>query len=97
MGLTPEGPVTLLSAQFKSLKTDELESALEFQCAKGKDQAVIYEVTLLDQAGAPIATLKDKKVIEEKDKATFKRKQMLPPGTIEKARSFTVSFTSAPD
>jgi serine/threonine protein kinase len=96
MGIT-EGLVTLLTAQFKSGKLDEVEAQLEFQCAKGHDQSVTYSVALLDASGASLATLKDKKTIEEKDKATFKHKQPLPPGTLDNVRAFTVTFTSASD
>ena len=96
MGIT-DGPTTLLTAQFKSGKLDEIEALLEFQCAKGHDQSVTYAVVLLDAAGAPLATIKDKKKIEEKEKDTFKHKQALPPGTIDNIRAFSVAFTSASD
>jgi serine/threonine protein kinase len=96
MGLS-DGPVSLLTAQFKSGKLDEVETLLEFQCAKGHDQSVTYSVALLDASGASLATLKGKKTIEEKDKATFKHKQPLPPGTLDNIRAFTVTFTSASD
>ena len=91
------GPVKLLGVTFKATRPDELEIQLEFQCDKGKDQMVSYEVALLDGAGAPLLSVKGKKGVEEKDRATLKLKQRVDPGLFETARSFRVTFSSVPD
>ena len=91
------GPVKLLGVAFKATRPDELEVQLEFECVKGKDQMVSYEVVLLDGTGAPLLSVRGRKGVEEKDRATFKPKQRVAPGLFEAARSFRVTFSSVPD
>ena len=97
VGAPQVGPVILLGVSFKATRPDELEVQLEFQCVKGKDQMVTYEVVILDGAGALLLSVKGKKGVEEKEHATFKPKQRVDPGLFETARSFRVTFSSVPD
>jgi serine/threonine-protein kinase len=90
-------PVELRQARFLRSKPDELESQLEFHCAKGKDQAVTYELTLLDENGNEVLNVKGRETVEEKDKATFKPKRKVVPGQVESIKSFRVTFTTEPD
>ena len=89
--------MTLLGVTFKATRPDELDAQIEFLCAKGHDQAVTYELVLLDSAGAPLLSVKGRKVVEEKDHGTAKIKQQVDPGLFETARSFRVTFSSVPD
>ena len=97
VGAPQVGPVILLGVSFKATRPDELEVQLEFQCVKGKDQMVTYEVVLLDGDGALLLSVKGKKGVEEKDHATFKPRQRVDPRLFETARSFRVTFSSVPD
>ena len=97
VGAPQVGPVILLGVSFKATRPDELEVQLEFQCVKGKDQMVTYEVVILDGAGALLLSVKGKKGVEEKEHATFKPKQRVDPRLFETARSFRVTFSSVPD
>jgi len=91
------GPVTLLGVTFKATRPDEVEALLEFQCLKGKDQMVTYELSLLDLAGAPLLAIKGRKDVEENERATSKQKVRVSPGLIEATKSFRVSFSAVPD
>jgi hypothetical protein len=97
VGTPVVGPITLLGARFTTPRPGELELDLDFVCAKGHDQLVSYEATILDEAGQALLTLRGKKGVEEKDKGTAKVRQPLPPGLMDAARSFRVTFTSVPD
>jgi len=91
------GPITLRGARFNTPRPGELELSLDFECAKGKDQMVSYEATLLDEAGQALLTLRGKKGLEEKDRGTAKLRGPAAPGVLEAARSFRVTFASVPD
>ena len=76
------GPVTLVGVVFKTTRPDELEAQLEFVCAKGKDQMVTFELVVRDAAGAALVTVKGKKGVEEKERASAKHKEHGWPGLL---------------
>ncbi len=97
VGAPVVGPVTLRGVRFNLTPSSELDLLLDFQCAKGHDQIVTYEVALFDEAGQVVLTLRGKKGIEEKDKSTFKLKQKVAPNLMDAVKAFRVTFTSIND
>jgi hypothetical protein len=91
------GPITLWGARFNTTKPGELQLSLDFECAKGKDQLVSYEATVLDGTGQVLLTFRGEKGVEEKDKGTAKARRPVSSGVLDAAKSFRVTFTSVPD
>jgi serine/threonine-protein kinase len=90
-------PVTLRSVRVNLNAASDLELLLDVQCAKSHDQMVTFEVVLFDGAGRAVLTFRGKKGVEEKDKATFKVKQKVPPGLVDSVKAFRVTFTTVDD
>ena len=90
-------PVTLTSARFNNTKPDEIELQLAFECAKGHDQMVTWDVELFDETGKVLLTINGRNGIEEEDKVTFKKKQKVAASLMDAVKAFRVKFTTKDD
>jgi serine/threonine protein kinase len=98
LGDLTQSLVTLRTVTFRfNRKNSELQAEVAGRCDEGKDHAVDVQLTLIDQSGDTIATLKGRGTIEEEDDGKIRAKQHLTQNVVSSVASFRITFQARPD
>jgi hypothetical protein len=96
LGPVTEGPVALHTARFR-MERGFLQAEVYATCDEGEDQEVSVTLQLLDELGAPVATLNMNGGVEEEDDATLKAKANISGAPLARVRAFAIQASSRPD